>query len=134
MGNKDSKNGIVESMCLTKRHDFGLDKPKGDRFKNMCCGMTDEEREVIRGEMGQIFDHHIAPLLEVNNKLLAAARSVVEAFDDLPSVSPVRMVPLNISSLRRAIALVEKDADIKSNQLLESALDLATEMHCRDNQ
>ena len=63
--------------------------------------------------------------------LLKAAVEVVATFDQLPATSPTRMVPLNISSLRRAIALFEKDPDKKSDLLLESAFDLMTELNAR---
>lgn len=47
-------------MCLTWRHDFGLDKLEGCDF---CSGMTDKEREHLRGQMGKLFDHHFAPAM-----------------------------------------------------------------------
>lgn len=50
------RDRVVESMCLTWRHDFGMDKPEGCDF---CSGMTDKEREL----MGKLFDHHFAPAL-----------------------------------------------------------------------
>jgi hypothetical protein len=48
---------IIESMCLTWRHDYRLDK---GRF----CGMTDEERSSLRHQMAKIFDNDIAPFME----------------------------------------------------------------------
>jgi len=54
------RDRVVESMCLTWRHDFGLDKLEGCDF---CSGMTDKEREHLRGQMGKLFDHHFAPAL-----------------------------------------------------------------------
>jgi hypothetical protein len=51
---------MIESMCLTWRHDFGLEKLEGCDF---CSGMTDKEREHLRGQMGKLFDHHFAPAL-----------------------------------------------------------------------
>jgi len=54
------RDRMVESMCLTWRHDFGLDKLEGCDF---CSGMTDKEREHLRGQMGKLFDHHFAPAL-----------------------------------------------------------------------
>ncbi|MDH2244849.1 hypothetical protein N5J76_03180 [Pseudomonas sp. GD03855] len=54
------RDRVVESMCLTWRHDFGLYKLEGYDF---CSGMTDKEREHLRGQMGKLFDHHFAPAL-----------------------------------------------------------------------
>ncbi|MCF6783374.1 hypothetical protein [Stutzerimonas stutzeri] len=51
---------MIESMCLTWRHDFGLDKP-GDC--GLSSGMTDAEREYLRRQMGSLFDHHFASTL-----------------------------------------------------------------------
>lgn len=51
---------VVEAMCLTWRHDFGLVKLEGFEF---CSGMTDRERDHLRNQMGKLFDHHFAPAL-----------------------------------------------------------------------
>lgn len=52
-----TREQVIESMCLTWRHDFRLDK---DRFS----GMTEEERECLRGRMAQLFDNDILPHME----------------------------------------------------------------------
>lgn len=52
-----TREQIIESMCLTWRHDYGLEK-------GSFCGMTDEERESLRRQMGQIFDNDIAPHMD----------------------------------------------------------------------
>lgn len=52
-----SREQVIESMCLTWRHDFNLEK-------NNFCGMTEDEREVLRARMAQIFDNDIAPHME----------------------------------------------------------------------
>lgn len=52
-----TKDQIVESMCLTFRHDFGMEK-------GAFSGMTDEERDALRRQMSQIFDNDIAPHME----------------------------------------------------------------------
>lgn len=64
------RDRVVESMCLTWRHDFGLDKLEGCDF---CSGMTDKEREHLRGQMGKLFDHHFAPALSAVTAELDAA-------------------------------------------------------------
>jgi len=52
-----TREQIIESMCLTWRHDYGLEK-------GAFCGMTDDERELLRRQMGQIFDNDIAPHMD----------------------------------------------------------------------
>lgn len=52
-----TREQVIESMCLTWRHDYRLDK---GRF----CGMTDEERDSLRRQMAQLFDNDIAPFME----------------------------------------------------------------------
>ena len=49
----------VESMCLTWRHDYGLNKTTSC---SLSSGMTEQEREILRGRMAQLHAHHIAPL------------------------------------------------------------------------
>jgi len=51
---------MIESMCLTWRHDFGLDAPAPG---SLASGMTESGRQHLRGEMGKLFDHHFAPVL-----------------------------------------------------------------------
>lgn len=45
-------------MCLTVRHDFGLDRSEG----SLSCGMTEKEREFLHKDMSQLYDHHILEL------------------------------------------------------------------------
>jgi len=54
------RDRIVDGMCLTWRHDFGLER---DESSPMSSGMTEAEREGLRLSMRQIFDHHVAPLI-----------------------------------------------------------------------
>ena len=75
---------VVDAMCLTWRHDFGLDK-RPDEFGS--SGMTDDERNALRRQMGQLYDHHIAHLaanslpvgVPDGQVLLAEARMVIAA-------------------------------------------------------
>ncbi|HEO1562735.1 hypothetical protein [Pseudomonas aeruginosa] len=53
----DAKEKIVEAMCMTWRHDFGLSKRHGPFGYS---GMTPDEQDSLRSRMGQLFDHHIA--------------------------------------------------------------------------
>lgn len=52
-----TREQVIESMCLTWRHDYLSDK---GRF----CGMTDDERQSLRLQMAQLFDNDIAPHME----------------------------------------------------------------------
>jgi len=52
-----TREQIIESMCLTWRHDYGLEK-------GAFCGMTDDDRESLRRRMDQIFDNDIAPHMD----------------------------------------------------------------------
>ncbi|MFM0058520.1 hypothetical protein PQR64_23140 [Paraburkholderia phytofirmans] len=52
---------IIEAMCLTWRHDFGLDRINDALV--VGCGMSEGERDFLRKEMGQLVDHHFAPAL-----------------------------------------------------------------------
>lgn len=54
---EDAKEKIVEAMCMTWRHDFGLSKRHGQFGSS---GMTPDEQNSLRSRMGQLFDHHIA--------------------------------------------------------------------------
>ena len=53
------RTSIIEAMCLTWRHDFGLERIND--ALSVGCGMSDGERDFLRREMGQLFDHHFAP-------------------------------------------------------------------------
>lgn len=54
-------NKTVDAMCMTVRHDFGLDRNSDTALSS---GMTDSERASLRGTMGQLYDHHVRPLEE----------------------------------------------------------------------
>lgn len=63
-----TREQIVESMCYTYRHDFGLDR--SDSTSNfISSGMTEDERRFLRAVMGQIFDNDIAPHMEFKNDI-----------------------------------------------------------------
>lgn len=57
-----TREQIIESMCYTYRHDFGLDRTENDSF--ITSGMTDIERRWLRATMAQIFDNDIVPYME----------------------------------------------------------------------
>jgi hypothetical protein len=64
-----TRERIIDSMCLTWRHDFGVDK---GRF----CGMTDDERSALRSRMAQLFDNDIAPHMEIRREERPAPKIV----------------------------------------------------------
>ena len=64
-----SREQIIQSMCYTFRHDYGLEKDLGNGFvSEMSAGMTKEEREQLWNQMAQIFDNDIAPFMEFKNE------------------------------------------------------------------
>jgi hypothetical protein len=56
---KKTREQIIESMCLTWRHDFNLIRSPENKFS----GMTMEEREFLYKQMTQVFDNVIAKIL-----------------------------------------------------------------------
>lgn len=64
-----TREEIIESMCVTHSHDFGLDKTADNPF----CGMDEKEREGLRITMRRILDNDIYPqmvLRETSSNLL----------------------------------------------------------------
>ena len=57
-----TREQIIESMCYTYRHDFGLDKTNTPDL--ISSGTTELERTMIRAIMGQIFDNDIVPHMD----------------------------------------------------------------------
>ena len=70
-----TREEIINAMCYTWRHDFGLDKhPDDDSF---VAGMTAIERVFLWNAMGQIFDNDISPLLNEANDIQNGSRIVL---------------------------------------------------------
>jgi hypothetical protein len=61
-----NREEIISNMCLTYRHDYGLNKHPDD--PEWVAGMTANQRKMLWETMAQIFDNDIAPLLEKRNK------------------------------------------------------------------
>lgn len=57
-----TREDIINSMCFTRRHDYGLDKREGAYAFE--AGMTESEREALYRQMAQIFDNCIQPHME----------------------------------------------------------------------
>lgn len=55
-----TREQIINSMCLTYRHDYWLIKES----KNFLGGMTEEDRKSLHNQMAKIFDNDIAPHME----------------------------------------------------------------------
>lgn len=62
---QQDRHRFIEAMCMTARHDFGLDKPQGDDFASrLSSGMTERGRVELRQYMATIYDGYIAPAIE----------------------------------------------------------------------
>jgi hypothetical protein len=53
-----TREKIITSMCYTWRHDYGLDRPRGEFIGS---GMSQTERESLWNQMAQVYDNNIAP-------------------------------------------------------------------------
>lgn len=59
-----TREEIINSMCYTYRHDYGLTISEDDRMYTLNSGVTELERKAIWQTMAQIFDNDIAPYME----------------------------------------------------------------------
>ena len=59
-----TREEIINNMCLTFRHDYGLVISEDDRMYTLMSGMTEREREALYRDMSQIFDNDIAPYMD----------------------------------------------------------------------
>lgn len=59
-----NREKIINDMCMTFRHDYGLVISEDDRMYTLMSGMTERERAALFNDMAQIYDNVIAPLLE----------------------------------------------------------------------
>jgi hypothetical protein len=59
-----TREQIINNMCLTYRHDYGLTISEDDRMYTLTSGMTKREREALYTTMAQIFDNDIAPYMD----------------------------------------------------------------------
>jgi hypothetical protein len=53
-------NPIVLAMCLTSRHDFGLERDPADIY-SLTCGMTPDQRKALYRDMYQLWEFHFKP-------------------------------------------------------------------------
>lgn len=63
--NQTEVDKLIYDMCMTYRHDFGLNKEPDD--PPWVAGMTDIERQGLIKTMRQIFENNIKPLLNDYN-------------------------------------------------------------------
>jgi len=63
-----NRERIINNMCLTYRHDFGLRISEDERLYFLSSGMTEAEANALWRDMSQIFDNDIAPLLETASR------------------------------------------------------------------
>jgi hypothetical protein len=64
-----NREQIINNMCLTFRHDYGLVISEDDKMYTLMSGMTEREREALFNDMAQIFDHNFATSLEEYRKV-----------------------------------------------------------------
>jgi hypothetical protein len=57
-----SKEEIINSMCLSYRHDYGLRKDNSE--PNWTAGMTEKDAKMLYKTMEQIYNNDIAPIIE----------------------------------------------------------------------
>lgn len=70
-----TREEIINAMCFTWRHDFGLDKDPDD--DSIASGMTAIERVLLWNAMAQIFDNDISPLLDEASDIQNGSRIVL---------------------------------------------------------
>lgn len=59
-----TREEIINNMCMTFRHDYGLRISEDDRMYTLMSGMTEREAQALYNDMAQIFDNDIAPYME----------------------------------------------------------------------
>ena len=60
-----TREEIINNMCLTYRHDYGITISEDDKMYTLNSGVTELERKGIWNTMAQIFDNDIAPYMEL---------------------------------------------------------------------
>lgn len=59
-----TREEIINNMCMTFRHDYGLRISEDDRMYTINSGMTEREALALYNDMAQIFDNDIAPYMD----------------------------------------------------------------------
>ena len=66
-----TREQIINNMCYTYRHDYGLTISDDDKMYTLNSGVTELERKYIWQQMTQIFDNDIAPYMEFKNESIS---------------------------------------------------------------
>lgn len=64
-----NREQIINDMCMTFRHDYGLRISEDDRMYTLMSGMTEHEAHALFNDMAQIYDNIIASILEDYRKV-----------------------------------------------------------------
>ncbi|WP_236233668.1 hypothetical protein [Pseudomonas tohonis] len=65
-----NKNQIILDMCMTHRHDFGLDaKESESTFPS--SGMTEQQRAALHRDMEQLYEHHFEKVINAQAARIA---------------------------------------------------------------
>ena len=60
-----TRDEIITAMCLTWRHDYGVEYREHDGPGGLITmGLTEQQRQSLWNQMAQIFDNAIAPNME----------------------------------------------------------------------
>ena len=59
-----TREQIINDMCMTFRHDYGLRISEDDRMYSLMSGMTEREAQALYNDMAQIFDNDISPYMD----------------------------------------------------------------------
>ena len=59
-----TREEIINNMCMTFRHDYGLRISEDDSMYTINSGMTEREAQALYNDMAQIFDNDIAPYMD----------------------------------------------------------------------
>jgi hypothetical protein len=57
-----NKEQIINDMCYTYRHDYGLRKELDE--PNWTAGMTEQDAKMLYKTMEQIYNNNIEPIIE----------------------------------------------------------------------
>ena len=61
-----TREEIINNMCFTYRHDYGLTISEDDKMYTLNSGVTELERKGIWNTMAQIFDNDIKSIQIIN--------------------------------------------------------------------
>ena len=64
-----TREEIINNMCMTFRHDYGLRISEDDRMYTLMSGMTEREAQALYTDMAQVFDNDISPVIEEYRKV-----------------------------------------------------------------